>query len=89
MSRSYTYRICVEEQIDPRWAEWLAGLTLEHTPDGAPEGATTLTGPFVDQAALHGLLLRLNNLGLTLISVSRLAAVEQEGDQRLAAELRT
>jgi hypothetical protein len=78
MSRSYTYRICVEEQIDPRWAEWLAGLALEHT----PSGATTLTGPFVDQSALHGLLLRLNNLGLTLISVMRLeaAATGQDGD---------
>ncbi len=58
--------IRVKGQIDERWSEWFGDLTLTHT-----EGnETVLTGQVVDQATLYGLLARLRDLGLQLISVS-------------------
>jgi hypothetical protein len=58
--------IRVKGQIDRNWSDWLEGLTIAHT----QQGETLLTGSVRDQAALHGLLDRLANLGLQLISVS-------------------
>lgn len=60
------YEIRVQEHLDERWAARFAGMTLTRTADGA----TCLTGPVVDQAALHGLLRKVRDLGLTLLSVS-------------------
>ena len=48
------------------WAEWLDGMSLTH----ASDGTTVLAGPVADQAALHGLLQKLRDLGVTLISVN-------------------
>ena len=62
-----TYVIRVRGHLDPRWAEWFESLTLTHT----EAGETVLTGPVADQAALHGLLVRIRDLNLTLVSVSR------------------
>ncbi len=60
------YRICVGSILDPRWSGWFDEMTMIHD-----AGATTLlTGP-VDQAALYGIIAKLRNLGLTLISISR------------------
>lgn len=60
------YEIKVKGHLDPSWSEWFAGLTLTHQ-----EGdVTLLTGPLPDQAALHGLLERIRDLNLTLLSVS-------------------
>jgi hypothetical protein len=61
------YQICVEGQLDPKWADWFEGFTL--TCDGE---TTLLTGVAIDQAALYGLLGRLRDLNLPLISVQRL-----------------
>ncbi len=61
------YEIRLQGRLDPRWSAWLDGMDL--TPDG--DGTTVLTGRVVDQAALHGLLARLRDLGLPLISVAR------------------
>jgi hypothetical protein len=61
------YQIKVKGQLDPRWSEWFDGLTLSHEPDGS----TVLSGPVVDQAALYGILLKLHDLNLPLLSVSR------------------
>ena len=61
------YEIRVKGHLAPRWTEWFAGFTLTHT----ESGETILSGPVEDQAALHGLLDRVRDLNLTLISVNR------------------
>ena len=62
------YQIRVKGRLGPRWAGWFEGLTI--APAG--DGDTLLTGPVVDQAALYGLLRRVRDLGLPLLSVMRL-----------------
>lgn len=62
---TYFYQICLEGQLDEHWAAWFDGLDLTITGDGR----TTLAGPVVDQAALHGLLARIRDLGLPILSV--------------------
>jgi len=59
------YQIRITGQLDSRWADWFEGLTI--TLDGDD---TLITGPVIDQAALHGLLRRVRDLGLPLVSVS-------------------
>lgn len=66
--------IRVKGQIDERWSDWFAGLTITHT----DQGETVLTGPVVDQAALYGLLSRLRDLGLPLVSVNPVEMSDQE-----------
>ena len=62
-----------------RWTDWFEGLTI--TPEG--NGDTLLTGPVVDQAALHGLLRRVRDLGLPLLSVMHVEAEQaQEANTR-------
>lgn len=60
------YVIRLEGQLDQRWSDWFEGFTLTHD----SEATTTLTGHVTDQAALHGLLRRISDLGVTLISVN-------------------
>jgi hypothetical protein len=59
--------IRVQGHLDDRWAHWVEGLTL--TPES--DGTTTLTAPLADQAALHGLLNRIRDLNIPIISVRR------------------
>ncbi len=61
------YEIRIEGHLNDRWAAWFEGLTLIREEDGD----TLLAGPVVDQAALHGLLRRVRDLGMPLISVIR------------------
>jgi len=64
-----TYEIRLKGQLEPRWAAWFDGLQLTH----ACDGTTVIHGAIVDQAALHGVLRKVRDLGLPLISVMRVA----------------
>ncbi len=61
------YEIRVKGYLDPRWGAWFDGLGLTR----ADDGSTVIRGPDLDQAALYGVLLKLHDLGLPLVSVSR------------------
>ena len=65
------YCITVQGRLDAAWGTWLRGLAIE-TADEHGACVTRLTGEIVDQAALRGLLNRLWDLNLTLITVARL-----------------
>ena len=65
---SQRYRIEVEATLDVAWADWLGELSLSQT----ASGHTVLTGTVADQAALHGLLARIRDLGLPIRLVARL-----------------
>jgi hypothetical protein len=60
------YQIRIEGHLGRQWTDWFGGLTV--TP--ADNGDTLLTGPVIDQAALHGLLKKVRDLGMTLLSVN-------------------
>ena len=62
------YEIRVEGHLDSDWSSWFGGMEI-----ALEEGGTSrLTGPVVDQSALHGLLAKLHNMGLKLVSVNRI-----------------
>ena len=64
------YQIRLEGHLGPQWAEWFDGMSI--TPDA--NGDTLLTGSLPDQAALHGLLKKVRDLGMTLVSINRIDA---------------
>lgn len=59
------YEIRLKGHLDARWTAWFDGLSFTHDSDGT----TTIRGPVVDQAALHGLLRKVRDVGLPLVSV--------------------
>ena len=75
------YQIRVEGHLGDPWAGWFEGLTISQE----REGITVLTGPMADQAALHGLLVRIRDLCLPLISVNRVTG-PASGSGQIAAE---
>ena len=63
------YEILVEGVLDDRWSVWFDGLRVSGDADS---GTTTITGPVTDQAALHGLLVKIRDLGLPIVAVRRI-----------------
>jgi hypothetical protein len=61
------YQIRIKGHLGPRWRDWFGGMTITLEDNGD----TLLTGPVVDQAALHGLLRKVRDLGMPLISAMR------------------
>lgn len=60
------YQIRLKGQLDSKWTEWFEGMSITLEEDGN----TLLTGPVIDQAALHGLLKKIRDLGLTLLAIN-------------------
>ena len=69
-STASSYRIEIEGRLDPRWSSWFDGLTI--AVEGQDLVVTTLTGAVPDQASLRGILNKIWDLNLSLISVNRL-----------------
>lgn len=70
------YQIRVKGYLGRQWTAWFEGLTITRTENGE----TILTGPVVDQAALYGLLKKVRDLGLPLLSVQRVVPVQADED---------
>ena len=68
------YQIRVKGHLDERWSSWLEGLSMTHLKNGE----TLLSGPLADQAALHGVLHKLENLGVPLIAVYPVSSEEEQ-----------
>lgn len=79
MTNEHThYYIKIKGHLDVRWQNWFDGLTINLTDDGD----TILSGSIIDQSALHGMFKKINNLGLTLISVNPQAKGENDESQK-------
>jgi hypothetical protein len=66
--RPLVYQIRIKGHLGPQWTDWFEGLTITLEDNGD----TLVTGPVIDQAALHGLLKKVRDLGMPLVSVSPL-----------------
>jgi hypothetical protein len=78
-SQPKVYQIRLKGHLGSQWADWFGGLTITLEEDGN----TLLTGPVVDQAALHGLLKKVRDLGMPLVSVCPL-----ESDQADTSDIK-
>ncbi len=65
LSHTVVYQIRIKGHLSTQWTDWFEGLTITLEEDGD----TLLTGPVIDQAALHGLLKKVRDLGMPLVSV--------------------
>ena len=68
------YEIRVEGHLGDRWSAWFDGLAIRNE----PRGETILTGPVNDQAALYGVLTKIHNLNLILVSVHRSVSINED-----------
>jgi hypothetical protein len=66
MSTPIFCHIKIEETLDDQWAEWFSPLVIH----SEPNGHTTLSGPLRDQSELHGMLIKVRDLNLTLLAVT-------------------
>ena len=65
----HVYTIRIEGHLEASWSSWFEGMSICPTKDGA----TILSGPLADESALHGVLMRIRDLGLPLIEVKRVS----------------
>ena len=65
--RREVYQIVVKGHLDSEWSDWFDGLTITL----GDNGETVLSGPLADQTALHGVLMKIRDLGLPLLSLTR------------------
>ncbi len=72
METPTVYRLRIAGHLDPHWSVWFDGLQLAYDTDGT----TTLTGAVADQAALHGLLRKIRDLGVPLLEITRVTTSE-------------
>ena len=79
-SRPIQYRITVRGRVAPHWSRWLEDLQLSYRADGEDGTVTDLMGMLPDQSALQGVLNRIWNLNLTVLSVSTSADASDEGE---------
>jgi len=79
------YKIRVEGHLSPQWTDWFEGLTITLEEDGN----TLLTGPVTDQAALHGLLKKIRDLGLPLVSVVQVHETHQDHSKKGVIKMNT
>lgn len=79
------YEIKIREYLDDHWQQWFEGMVLKHIENSEiGQACTFITGPVADQPALHGLLAKVRDLNLTLISVRKIDLdhlASQEGEQ--------
>jgi len=66
------YQIKVQGHLDPSWEDWFNGMTVASEDEGNDTPSCTLTGPIADQSALRGMLSKIWDLNMTLISVIRI-----------------
>jgi hypothetical protein len=71
------YELRIQGHLDQHWSSWFGGLTLQNEDDGT----TTLRGPVIDQADLHGLLAKVRDLGATLISIRTIDNPDDGGER--------
>jgi hypothetical protein len=64
-----TYHIRIKGHLGNHWSEWFEGMTISNEPNGE----AVLSGPLADQAALHGVLIKIRDLGLPLLAVTTVA----------------
>lgn len=67
MDELHFYEICIEGYLSDRWSNWFDELAIQND----ASGMTILTGVFIDQAALFGVLMKIHALNLTLVSVTK------------------
>ena len=74
------YQIVVKGHLDSEWSEWFDGLAITLM----DSGETILSGPIVDQTALHGVLIKIRDLGLPLLSLTRTETGKENESSSLA-----
>ena len=75
MNQPALYQIRVQGHMSSQWAAWFGGLQIENQPNGE----AVLSGPLADQAALHGVLGQIRDMGLILIALNRIAETLDNG----------
>jgi hypothetical protein len=70
------YHIRLKGHLDNHWSAWFDNMTISNEANGE----TVLRGPLVDQAALHGVLIKIRDLGMPLLAVTSVAAGEAQHD---------
>ena len=76
-SQPMVYQIRIQGHLGRQWTDWFEGLTITLEDNGV----TLLTGPVIDQAALHGLIKKVRDLGMPLVSVNRVEPVQADASE--------